>query len=78
MFEKLHEKPLRPFVIFRVAGNDFAAPIVHRAHRFQLLAHVVDILISPGPGMDAFFNGGVFRGQSEGVEPDGMQYVKAL
>ena len=62
-FIQFQEKPLRPFIIFRQAGNNLAAPIMDSAHGFQLAAHVFDILHGPGEGMNTPFDGRIFGRQ---------------
>ncbi len=75
---QLQEKPLRPFVIFRLAGDNLPVPVVDSADAFKLLAHVFDIGHSPCFGMDTALDGGVLRRQAEGVEADGMQHIIPL
>ena len=44
MVEHLYERPLCPLVIFRVAGLDFAAPVVAETDFVQLGAVAVNVL----------------------------------
>ena len=75
---QLDEEPLGPFVIFGISRNRLAAPVEHGAHRAQLFAHVVNILIGPHFRMDAAFDGGVFSWQTESIETDREQNVVTL
>ena len=64
-------------VIIRMAGRDFALPVIGQAHALQLGAHRGDILIGPFGGMDLVLDGGVLRRQAEGVPAHRMQHVEA-
>ena len=78
MFVKLQEEPLVPPVVFGKTADHFPVPIVDRADRPQLPAHIFDIGHRPFKGMNPPADGGVFRRQAEGVEAYGMQNVVAL
>ncbi len=74
---ELQEEPLGPFVVLRQAGNDLPGPIVDSADALDLAAHVIDVLHRPLEGVDAALDGGVLRGEAEGVKAIGMQDVIA-
>ena len=69
VFQQLNEKPLRPAVILRFRADNLTAPVKHAAHRFKLIAHVVDIFKRPFCRVDIMLDGGVFGGEPERVEP---------
>ncbi len=72
------KEELFPAVIFRLTGGDLPIPVVAESHAFELFAHVVDIFIGPFGRMDFVFDGGVFRGHTEGVPANRMQDVKSF
>ena len=76
--EEVEEHPLLVPIISRLAGGDFAAPIVAEAHGLQLLAHGGDVFARPLGRMHATLDGGVFGRQAEGVPAHRMQHVEAL
>ncbi len=51
--EELEKDPLGPFVVMGIGGLDLAAPIVTKADIIELLAKVLDIVVSRNSGMDA-------------------------
>jgi PAS domain S-box-containing protein len=53
VIKQLRKIPLAPVVVFGVGRNQFAAPVDHHAHALHLLAHAVDVRISPLFWMDA-------------------------
>jgi len=75
---ELQEEPLRPAVVLRIAGDGFPLPVEHGAHAAQLAAHVLDIGVRPGLGVDAALDRRVFRRQAKGIEPHREQDVVAL
>ncbi len=76
--EQLGEQPLLPVVIVGLAGSQFARPVDGQAQRFQLLAHVIDVGISPAGRRHVVGHGGVLGGQAEGVPAHGLEHVKPL
>ena len=75
MFKELHEEPLRPVIIIRVAGDYFFTPIKGRAHRRELFAHPLHIFIGPLFRVLAILNCRIFGGQTERIEADGKEHV---
>ena len=75
--EHAQEEPLVPAVVLGVAGGDLAAPGVAEAQPLELALHARDVLARPLLGVDAALDGGVLRGQAEGVPADGVQDVEA-
>ena len=78
VLEELQEEPLRPLVVFRVAGDGFALPVEHRAHRAHLLAHLRRCSATVHVfGMDVALDRGVFGGQTKRVKAHREQHVIA-
>ena len=75
---EIEEKPLRPAVIFRVAGGDLPIPVIGKAHQFEVVFEGGDVVVSPFPGVHPELDGGVFGRQAEGVPPHGVEDLKAL
>ena len=75
---EFQEEPLVPVVILRQAADYLPFPIVNGADGAELAAHPLDVVHRPLVGVDAPADGGVFGGQAESVEADGMQHVVAL
>jgi hypothetical protein len=78
LLEQAREQPLFPAVVIRLAGGQFPAPVDGQAQALQLAAHVVDVGIGPAGRRHVVGDGGVFRGQAEGVPAHGLQHVEAL
>ena len=75
--EHPQEQPLVPAVVLRVAGVQHAVPVERAgvaAHR-RLLRR--DVLVGPRRRVGAALDGGVLRGQAEGVPADRVQHVEA-
>ncbi len=68
LLEELHEEPLVPAVIFRVAGDDLRVEVEHGPHLPELAAHVLDVGYRPLVRVDATVYSGVLGRQPEGVE----------
>ena len=65
-------------VIRSVASGELARPINRQAELFQLRPHGVNIGVSPGAGMRAFFHRRIFRRHAERVPPHRVQNIKPL
>ena len=77
LFVELQEEPLVPAVVLRVAADRLMVPVEHRAHRFELAPHALDVAVGPLVRVDALLDRRVLRGQAEGVEADGEEDVVA-
>ncbi len=75
--EHLNEKPLRPFVIFRLAGGHFLVPVVAAAPGGQLFLHHGDILERAFARRRTGFDRGVFGGQPERVPAHRRENIEA-
>ncbi len=78
LIEKVDKQPLLLLIIFRVAGRQLAAPVERQPHFLELLAHRRDLSVSRLFRMDAFLQGGVFRGQAERIPAHRMHHIIAL
>jgi len=76
--EHFEERPLRPFVVARIAGADFAVPVEREADFVQLLAVAGDVLLGGDGRMLARLDGVLFGRKAEGVVAHRMQDVEAL
>ena len=76
--EHLEERPLRPFVVGRIAGADFARPIVGETDAVHLLPIAGDVLVRGLGRVLSGLDGVLFGGEAEGVVAHGMQHVEAL
>ena len=74
----LEERPLRPLVIGRVAGADFALPVEREADLVQLLAVAGDVALGGDGGVLARLDGVLLGGETERVVAHGVQDVEAL
>ena len=72
LFEQLQKYPLRPFVILRVGGIDFAVPVVAEPDRIDLPPEIGDRLFGGYPRMYAGFDGVIFGRQAERVPAHGV------
>ena len=83
LLEHLHEEPLVPLVVLRVAGDDALRPVEHRAHLLELLRHAVDALVREacrvhgGVACARGLDGGVLCRKAEGVVAHGEEDVEA-
>ncbi len=77
-FEEFDKHPLRPFVIFRIAGADTSVPIETKAERFQLLGKRRNIGRRRNCRMHAGFNGVVLGRQTKSVKTHRIKYVEPL
>ena len=77
-FEQLAKNPLRPPVIFRLAGPHLAAPVKTKSNAVQLLAVPGDVGLRGNGRVLARLNGILLGGQAESVVPHGVQHVKSL
>ena len=75
--EKLQEQPLGPAVVVGVAGRQFPAPVNRQAQLAELLAHRGDVLVGPGPWIDAPLNRCIFGGEAEGIPAHRVQHPLA-
>ena len=71
------EKPLVPAVIFRLAGGNFAPPVVAEAEAPADRLHLRDVGVGPIARRRAALDGRIFGRQAEGVPADGVQHVEA-
>ncbi len=76
-FIQLGEEPLFPAVVFRLAGGDFAIPVVAEPQQFQLVLHVFDVVVGPRGRCGVVFHRRAFRRQAERIPADRLQYVFA-
>ena len=75
---ELLENPLRPLVILRIGGIDFAIPVVGEAKRADLLAEAVDILFRGNSRVSASLYGILLGRKTECVPSHRMQDIEAL
>ena len=75
--EHFEECPLGPFVIFRVAGADFAGPVVGETYAVQLLAVTGYIVVGCLLGMLAGLDGILFCRKAEGIIAHRMQDIES-
>ena len=68
---------LVPVVVGR-AGGELARPVERQAHRLELPAHGVDVLVGPLRRMHLALHGGVLGRHAEGVPAHRVQHVEAL
>ena len=71
--EELQEQPLGPAVVIGMAGRQLPAPVDRQAQLAELLAHRGDVLVGPGPWINAPLNRRVFGRQAEGIPAHRMQ-----
>ena len=76
--EHFYECPLRPVVIFRVAGTHFSFPVIAEAYFVHLLAVARYVFISCFFGVLSSLYGVLFRGKSVSVVSHRMQNVEAF
>ena len=74
--EHFEERPLRPFVVARIAGADFAVPVEREADFVQLLAVAGDVLLGGDGRMLARLDGVLFGRKAEGVVAIGCSTLK--
>ena len=75
--EHLQESPLRPLVVGRVAGADFAVPVEREAYAVELAAVARDVLHRGHLGMLARLDGILLGGKAECIIAHGMEHVEA-
>src|SRR5258708_6359 len=75
--EHAQEKPLIPAIVFRLAGGNFAPPVVAEAETAQDALEFGDVVVGPCARMRFVRDGGVFGGEAERIPAHGMQHVKA-
>jgi len=78
LLQHLEEKYLLPTIIVRSASGQFPVPIVAQAHGFELTAHVIDVVVRPGGGMDAAFHRRVLGRQAISIPTHGVKNVETL
>ena len=76
-FEHAQKKPLVPAVIFRLAGGNFAPPVVAESESLADRLHLRDVGVCPIARSGAALDRRVFRRQSERVPSDRMQHVES-
>ena len=74
-FEKQQEEPLRPAIVFRMAGRHFPFPVVGQAEFLLLPAHVADIAPRPVGRMNLVLDRGIFRRHAERIPTHRMQDI---
>ena len=77
-FIRLKEKPLGPFVVFRLAGVDFPRPVVHGADSLELLADHSHVLACGIPRVNPVLDCVIFGRQAESVVADRLEHVVTL
>ncbi len=75
--EHSDEKPLIPCVVIGIARGELTFPRVADAQPLQLTFHVRDVPARRDLRVQAVLDGGVFRGQTEGVPAERVQHVEA-
>src|SRR5882762_1282657 len=75
--EHAQKKPLIPTIVLRIAGGDFAAPVVAETEATENALKFVNVVASPGERMSVVLDGGVFCGQAESVPTHRVQDVEA-
>ena len=76
--EELEEDPLRPFVVGRITGAHFAAPIETESDVVQLFAVTRDVDFSGLRRVLTGLDGILLRRQAEAVVAHGVQHVEAF
>ena len=74
-FHQARKKPLFPTVVFRATGCQFALPVITKPQQFELVAHIVNILIGPFRGRDIVLDGRILRWHSERIPAHRLQYI---
>ncbi len=77
-FEKLKKDPLCPFVILRIGGIHFTAPVVAKANVVELFFVSSDVFCGGIRRMAPCLNGVLFGWQSKSIKSHWMQNVEAL
>ena len=77
-FKELQENPLRPFVIFGVAGAHLAAPVKGKTYFIELFAVTGNIFLGGLGRMLARLYGILLCGQPKGIVTHRVQHVIAL
>ena len=78
LFIKFQEHPLRPFVIFRVAGIEASVPVERKTDGFQLTCKVGNVRFGRNCRMNAGFYRVIFRWQTKRVKPHRIQNIQSL
>ena len=73
LFEHAQKHGLFVLVIGRIAGREFARPVVAEAKFFELHTHLRDIFVSPFFRMALTFNRSIFRRHAERIPTHRMQ-----
>ncbi len=76
--QKVEKHLLFVAVKIRMAGSDFARPVIGEAHALQLGAHGGDVVGGPDCRMGIFGDRRILGRQAEGVPAHRMQYVEPL
>ena len=71
------EHPLRPFIIFFMAGGNFPVPVIGQAQGFLLPFHIGYIVIGPLCRRDIMLDSRIFCRHAECIESHGMNDVVA-
>src|SRR5207248_2558640 len=75
--EHAQKKPLIPAVVFRLAGGNFATPVVAEAEAPQNALELGNVGVGPGARMRLVLDGGIFGRKAESVPAHGMKHVEA-
>ena len=78
LFKQFQENPLRPAVIIRIGGIDFALVIERKTKLFELTAEVVDIFLGDFGRMHVILYRIVFSRKAESVPADGVKDIITL
>src|SRR5690606_15884759 len=74
--EQLHEDPLCPTVIPRIACTHLPAPVKRKANMVQLFAVALDVGLGGNCRMLSRLDGILFGRQTKGIVSHGMQYIE--
>ena len=78
VFVELEKDPLGIFIVIGETSRHFTVPVVADTESLELAAHIVHVAQRPFHGMHLMFDGGVFRGQTEGIPAHGVQNIISL
>ena len=60
-------------IVIRFTGGDFAVPVIGKAQGFELVTHVVNVVVRPGGRRRLILNRSVFSGHTKGIPAHGLQ-----
>ena len=76
--EHLQKSPLRPLVIFRVAGAHLTVPVIAETYLIKLLTIATNILVGGDFRVLTRLDGILLSRQSIGIIAHGMQHIKSF